>query len=770
MAEDGKIRQRIELEGEKEYNSALAEARRNLKTLRSELKAETAELGNNATAQQKNEVRTKSLQKQIKEQEKVVKTYKAALDEVKEKYGDNEEAVAKWEQKLNEARATLANMRNSLDSVAEGMKDVENSAEAGVVAANSFADSLGKIADVGASISSAIESTFMTIVDHITEAIGEIWGELMDTAARANSWTDIATMWDSSAENIQKWYRAVNAEAKDFSRLSSFVTKIVTGDQKKIAEASQVSAEAYTDQWEYAMAVMDSLSKMDTKKQIKALEEMGIKGAKQEGWIDMLKAWSDIQENAQKFDAKNGGLGLTDEELEKANQLAINVAQLQTSWEALKDHALVNLFGDISLNITGNLQQIIEAFDEYFKAEDDAGRDAALQKIKDNIIEIFTNIKDAIREGVQLLDELAKELQSSNDTTAQTIGKILGDVVSALDWFTKEENWGTVVRGFEALIGVWAAGKIVSAGANLAAFAANILTIKNGGRWIFGGGAGLGAGLGTGAAVTVSEITSAITAAAGPIATAIAGITMNVGLVALAIPVVSALIDIIKGQWPEWMTNPTKTTGETLLPDADKETQEAVTEMVEQKPVTKKNALNTPLRETLKKIGVENGVTNAADNVGNFFEWIVDNWKRNGQNTVDYWFGENGIFSILRKAEEYADEQNAEEPQHVIVEPDENGYFPDWASIEDIMEYYERQNQLTEELLNNGGSGAIPADWWTGKNELTQEDLNNFNSVPGMMKAAVREGVGNIRVIMDGQSVGYLVAPYVSEQIARDMA
>lgn len=770
MAEDGKIRQRIELEGEKEYNSALAEARRNLKTLRSELKAETAELGNNATAQQKNEVRTKSLQKQIKEQEKVVKTYKAALDEVKEKYGDNEEAVAKWEQKLNEARATLANMRNSLDSVAEGMKDVENSAEAGVVAANSFADSLGKIADVGASISSAIESTFMTIVDHITEAIGEIWGELMDTAARANSWTDIATMWDSSAENIQKWYRAVNAEAKDFSRLSSFVTKIVTGDQKKIAEASQVSAEAYTDQWEYAMAVMDSLSKMDTKKQIKALEEMGIKGAKQEGWIDMLKAWADIQENAQKFDAKNGGLGLTDEELEKANQLAINVAQLQTSWEALKDHALVNLFGDISLNITGNLQQIIEAFDEYFKAEDDAGRDAALQKIKDNIIEIFTNIKEAIREGVHLLDELAKELQSSNDTTAQTIGKILGDVVSALDWFTKEENWDTVVRGFEALIGVWAAGKIVSAGANLAAFAANILTIKNGGRWIFGGGAGLGAGLGTGAAVTVSEITSAITAAAGPIATAIAGITMNVGLVALAIPVVSALIDIIKGQWPEWMTNPTKTAGETLLPDADKETQEAVTEIVEKKPVTKKNALNTPLRETLKKIGVENGVTNAADNVGNFFEWIVDNWKRNGQNTADYWFGENGIFNILRKAEEYADEQNAEEPQHVIVEPDENGYFPDWASIEDIMEYYERQNQLTEELLNNGGSGAIPADWWTGKNELTQEDLNNFNSVPGMMKAAVREGVGNIRVIMDGQSVGYLVAPYVSEQIARDMA
>ena len=100
------IKQRIILEGEQQYKTALQDASRNLKTLRSELKAETAELGKNATEQQKNEVKTKSLTKQIKEQEKVVDTYKKALDEVKDKYGDNEAAVAKWEQKYNEARAT----------------------------------------------------------------------------------------------------------------------------------------------------------------------------------------------------------------------------------------------------------------------------------------------------------------------------------------------------------------------------------------------------------------------------------------------------------------------------------------------------------------------------------------------------------------------------------------------------------------------------------------------------------------------------------------
>ena len=43
------IKQRIVLEGETEYNAAIKEANRNLKTLRSELKAETAEMGRNAS-------------------------------------------------------------------------------------------------------------------------------------------------------------------------------------------------------------------------------------------------------------------------------------------------------------------------------------------------------------------------------------------------------------------------------------------------------------------------------------------------------------------------------------------------------------------------------------------------------------------------------------------------------------------------------------------------------------------------------------------------
>ena len=79
------IKQKIVLEGEKQYNAAIKEAQRNLRTLKSELKAETAELGKNATEQQKAEAKTKSLKAQIKEQEKIVNLLMAWIERQRQK-------------------------------------------------------------------------------------------------------------------------------------------------------------------------------------------------------------------------------------------------------------------------------------------------------------------------------------------------------------------------------------------------------------------------------------------------------------------------------------------------------------------------------------------------------------------------------------------------------------------------------------------------------------------------------------------------------------
>ena len=77
----------------------------------------------------------------------------------------------------------------------------------------------------------------------------------------------------------------------------------------------------------------------------------------------------------------------------------------------------------------------------------------------------------------------------------------------------------------------------------------------------------------------------------------------------------------------------------------------------------------------------------------------------------------------------------------------------------------------------------VPPGWYRdildmigGRKEesgLTSEDVSGFRSLPEQMQSAVQNGasagVAGIQVIMDGYSVGQLVAPYVSAQIARDI-
>ena len=667
------IKQRIVLDGEQEYNRALAEARRNLKTLRSELKAETAELGANATAQQKNEAKVKSLQKQIKEQEKVVKTYQEALAEVREKYADNEDAIAKWEQKLNDARATLANMKNSLEDTGKGMEKIGDSAQLSVIAANSLADSLGKVADAGSMISSALEEAFKGIVGRIKDTITEVWESVIDLAARSNNIVDLAGFWNTDPTKIQQWAGAVSYASASLEDISNLVTKINAADAKKVAELTGVSNENYEDQWEYAMQVMNAMSEMTTKNRNNAAFEI-FGGRQATKAFDLLNDWDKVLEHLEQFDAENGGYGLTEEQLSNMSDLYDKVNGLKQSWQSLKDMATVELFGDLSLNVTGNLQNIVDAFKEYFDAEDDAGRAAALQKIKDNIVEIFTNIRDAINEGLSMLGKLAEELKSSDDSSVRALGEILDKIVQALQWFADPANWQEVVRAFEAIIGVWATGKITAALGNIGRFAGGIGTIL---QWFRGSGTEK-------AAETAG--TELLTAAGSGIATGFPAKMANALTSNLGLSLISAMLG---------------------YPMIDK---------------------------------LVSGDTRTADEIQKQTMEIIG-----GKDIVD-------IYEKIQS-------------QGLAKQVIDN---PDWRPS---------YQQGFQNNYYNPNMSYVPADAWTNQNQLTSSDISDFRGLPAQMLKAVASGaasgaaagVSGISVNLDGQKVGVLVAPYVSEEIARDI-
>lgn len=708
MAND--IKQRIVLDGEQEYNRALAEARRNLKTLRSELKAETAELGSNATAQQKNEAKVKSLQKQIKEQEKVVRTYQQALSEVREKYSDNEDAIAKWEQKLNDARTTLANMKNSLEDTGKGMQSVGDNAQLSVIATNSLADSLGKVAEAGSMISGALEEAFKGIVGRIKDTIAEVWESVIDLAARSNNIVDLAGFWNTDPTKIQQWAGAVSYASASLEDISNLVTKINAGDAKKIAELTGVSNENYQDQWEYAMQVMNAMSQMSTEaRNNTAFEIFG--GRQATKAFDLLNDWDKVLEHLGQFDAENGGFGLTEEQLNNMSDLYDKVNGLKRSWQSLKDMATVELFGDLALNITGNLQNIVDAFKEYFQADDDAGRATALQKIKDNIVEIFTNIKDAIEEGLKLLGELAEELKSSDDASVRALGEILDKVVQSLQWFADPAHWQEVVRAFEAIIGVWATGKIVSALGHIGQFASGIGTIM---QWFRGKGTGDGTPAPTGTTTGGGGLGTWLTGLFPGLATKVTNVTSALGTFDPT-GLMSLLPSVLSDQttFGRWLRN-----GASLG-----------------------DAANASW-ETIKASAVE-----GTHNFTKYFTEDLPNafWTALGITPEEF----NTFFTRR--------DQNADASERLATGADwRPGYQQGYES-----NYY------------NPNMPNIPADAWTNKNELTSEDLSSFRGLPAEMSKAIASGaaagVSGISVLLDGQRVGELVAQYVSEAIARDI-
>lgn len=502
------IKQKIVLEGEKEYKSALQDAQRHLKTLRSELKAETAELGKNATEQQKNEVRVKNLQKQIAEQEKIVKTYTAALDEVREKYADNEDEIAKWEVKLNDARTALANMKNGLEDVDQGFRQTTADANTGVTAAKSFADAFGGLASIGEGISGAIEDIFTGMIDSVKMAVGELWQLVTETAAKANNWTDLGNYFGSSAEQMQLMDRAISETAGDFGKFTNLISQLSFGNKNdKIAEWFGISDENYKNNVDYTMAVLDAMQQ--------AYKEWGTGGKWDDAMTEIFggKKSADVSwfvTNLDTIKAKmkelqeNGGYLINEEELSTMNDVHVQLNTVEDRWDALKSKFAAG-FGQVTLDIMTNIQGGLDALAKYFDADTPEEREAALAELEKSIMATFETIAQAIRDGIAVLEKVAEDLKASKDPIVQGIGNILGGIVDALKWFT-EDNAQNVVKALEIIAAFWITGKGLTMATKIAEVVANLKTIQLfnalNGAGTAGAGANAGASAGASAGVT----------------------------------------------------------------------------------------------------------------------------------------------------------------------------------------------------------------------------------------------------------------------------
>lgn len=817
------IKQKIVLDGEKEYNQAIKEAQRNLKTLRSELKAETAELGKNATEQQKAEAKAKSLQKQIQEQEKIVKALRAALDEVKEKYGDNADEVAKWEQKLNNARTTLADMKNGLEGIGTGFQGMQANAAQATVATKSVADALGAIGSAGGSVSDAIEGIFTSMIDRVTDVAEQLWALISETAAKANNWTDLGSYYGSSAQEMQMWANSIKAAGGDFEKFINIVNQLTFNKKpEEITELLGISKENYQNDVQYVLAVMDSIEQK--KKELgqgwydETMTQLFSRRSKEFNWFisnahghineqtgEWVSGWRD---NPQRFNGEEGGIGMTDKELGTMNDLYIKIAEIETKWDAIKSKFAAG-FGGVSLDLLVNVEGTLDGIADYMNAKDDSEKQAALDKIRTNVEEFFKKLADVIRGCLHILRDVGENLSESDDPLTSAIGSILVKLTEGLQWMV--DNQDAVQGAFEAIFGLWLLGKLAAAAGSLSSILMQIEAIK----------AFKGISVASGAAEAAGA------AAGSSWARSFAGAAIK------AVPWIAGILTFFENAitpqgnddlWDE-EGNLTELGKQNGLTQTEKETAAAWRKSEEGKEsiwggkgdrieaagmvtrgqynalnqlwenysgLVKTNASQEELLKTAQK-----AFEGEEEKLQGYLEQIYklrNSGKRPGELPLE-WFGVPSgpeIEEDIDLDDDRYDDNDRNQAVQDWWDAWKNASKGDepWSEEESAFSWFQevfgdqaggvfdRIIQKLDELDDQTKLEDIPEDWWrtTGnwnENNVTSEDLRGFRGLPASMATAVQRGaaagVAGIQVRLDGRTVGEMVAPYVSTIIARDI-
>lgn len=786
------IKQRIVLEGEKQYNQAIKDAQRNLKTLKSELKAETAELGKNATEQQKAEKKAESLRKQIAEQEKIVKTLKAALAEVKDKYGENADEVAKWEQKLNNARTTLATMKNDLEGVGSGFKTVSTDAAQATVATKSVADAVGSIASAGDSVSSAIENIFTSLIDRATEAAEALWGMITDTAARANQFTDLGSYYGSNAQEIQMWSNSIEAAGGSFESFLAIVNRLAFGGKEdKITSLLGISKENYENDIEYTLAVLDELERR--KKTMgqgwfdqTSSEIFGAKKSSDVAWFmsnayghrnQLTGAWvRGWRDNPEQFNGDKGGYGMNSVDLVTMNDVYVTLESIETKWNALKDMFAAG-FGVAALELSVNVEGVLDGIAEYMTAEDDAGREAALKKIRENVEEFFRKLGEIIRDAIHIIKDVGLELQESDDPLTSAIGDILVKLSEGLQWMV--DNADKVKNAFEIIFGAWLIAKLAAVAGKLSSILMQIQTIKAFSAINGGGGAVATAG-GGGSTVATTAGSSGLLATLKSIWATGGGLDMfaPAALLAAVYKVVEDANAWNAKQIDQRQANRLEAAAEMGGPEGDwlTATAMALGRERDENGEFKKTAFGGidmqsdygAQRQILTDLGDRGDIEKAR-----LLASVA------GKHTSQ---GQDAQMELLRYWESGG--EGWEDARVTAVLEVVADSYPTLTKIGDLVPKAEGVMEALLDKVRGGDDQGMPEDWWRttgswsktsamGGDIVTEKQYADFGALPGNVEAAsergVRKGMSGIRVEIDGYAAGRILAPYVSQEIAKDM-
>lgn len=170
---------KIGLDGEAEFRKNLQNINQMLKTLGSEMKAVTSAFTENDDAQAALTAQAGVLTRQIETQEKKVQELKKGYEAAAKQLGENDTKTLRWSQAVNEATATLNDLKNRLSQTEQNLNSMGQEADAAADDVTDLGDaakeSSGGLDTLKVAAGNLLADGIETLISGIGDLISSFW-------------------------------------------------------------------------------------------------------------------------------------------------------------------------------------------------------------------------------------------------------------------------------------------------------------------------------------------------------------------------------------------------------------------------------------------------------------------------------------------------------------------------------------------------------------------------------------------------------------------
>ena len=337
MAKD--IKTRIQLEGEKEYRSALSTINQNLKTLRSEMQVLTTAYDDNGNAVKDYASQNDNLAKQIEQQKDKIAAISDMVRKAADAYGEADKQTQSYQQQLNRAQAELNKMEAAVRQNNAAMRDTGDSADDAADSVDDVGDaakdSEGGFSVMRGAMADLVANGIQTLISGCVDAVKSIAGLADETREFRTNMAKVDTAFSDAglgADAAKQTYNDFYAVLGDEGQTTEAINHVA-----KMAKSQQ----DLTDWTTIATGVWGTFGdSLPIESLTEASNETIKVGAVTGALADALN-WAGVSEDD--FNAK------------------LESCRNESERQALVTQTLVGLYGDAAQEYTANAGSIMDA-------------------------------------------------------------------------------------------------------------------------------------------------------------------------------------------------------------------------------------------------------------------------------------------------------------------------------------------------------------------------------------------------------------------------